>query len=249
MKICPSAITLAALCLTSLSASAAPAHWSYQGDGAPERWGEISEAFKVCQTGMSQSPVDIRQQFVREERLPPLEIRYVDSPAIFLNNGHTLQAAPDGGGVNSIQLDGYAYTLEQFHFHAPSENTVNGQHYAMEMHLVHKSLTGKLAVVAVMFEPGSPNKALEHLWKTIPATGNSVSLSSPVKINQLLPKNRAYWRFSGSLTTPPCSEKVAWIVMKSPLTLSAEQLRKFKTAMRHDNNRPTQPLNGRTIVE
>ncbi len=240
---------LLALCFTPLSILAEPTHWSYEGEGAPEHWGEISNEFKTCQTGMRQSPIDIQTQSAQEEYLAPLDIKYIDGPVELLNNGHTLQAKMTQYASDSILLNGYPYALEQFHFHAPSEHTIDSKHFALEMHLLHKNHEGKIVVVAVMFNIGEPNEALSSLWQSIPLKGNYTPLYSPVDINQLLPADKTWWRYSGSLTTPPCSENVTWIIMKSPLTLSQEQLNEFMHVMHHDNNRPVQPLNGRVVAK
>jgi carbonic anhydrase len=146
---------------------------------------------------------------------------------------------------DTITLDKQTWTLQQFHFHAPSENTVHGKKYAMEMHLVHKNARGELTVVAVMFDKGAANPELDKLWSVMPQQAEqNVSIKKDLNLNKLLPKVKTYWRFSGSLTTPPCSEGVTWIVLKHP-DLSAEQLEKFTHTMHHDNNRPVQSLHGR----
>ncbi|HAU3359254.1 TPA: carbonic anhydrase family protein [Salmonella enterica subsp. salamae] len=242
-------VAMLALCVAPLSVLANSTHWGYEGNGAPEHWGNLDEAFKTCQSGTSQSPVNISSQSVHNQQLAELDVQYADGPSTLLNNGHTLQAEMSSYTPDSIQVGSDVYTLKQFHFHAPSENTIDGKHYALEMHLVHQDRAGKIAVVAVMFDIGEPNDALESLWQSIPSTGGNTPLFLPVNINELLPADKNYWRYNGSLTTPPCSEHVSWFVMKSPLTLSQEQLSKFKEAIPHNNNRPVQPLNGREVVE
>lgn len=224
------------------------AHWSYEGAESPEHWGELNSEYKACQAGQNQSPVDIDKTV--KAAIAPLAMHYTEGPASLLNNGHTIQASFKHNDANTITLDGVEWTLQQFHFHAPSENTVHGKHYAMEMHLVHKSVTGDAAVVAVMFDVGAENAALADLWKKIPdGVDKSETLTRTIDLNALLPADKTFWRFSGSLTTPPCSEGVTWLVLKHPLTLSAAQLAQFKAVMHHDNNRPVQPLHGRLVVE
>ncbi|WP_287788652.1 MULTISPECIES: carbonic anhydrase [Atlantibacter] len=231
-----------------IPALAMASHWSYEGHSSPEHWGELSNEFKECQAGKNQSPVDISHPL--EAHLAPLNVHYTQGPVSLLNNGHTLQASFDQKAQNTLTIDGVKAELQQFHFHAPSENTINGKHAAMEMHLVHKESNGDVVVVAVMFEVGAENPALATLWQKIPqSTDKSVALDAQIDMNALLPTDRTYWRFSGSLTTPPCSEGVTWLVMKHPLTLSDAQLKTFKALMHHDNNRPTQPLHGRVVVE
>lgn len=248
MKISTYKAALLALGMGMLPATTFAAHWGYEGKESPEHWGEVDDTDKLCQTGMNQSPVNIDTTL--KTQLAPLLTHYTNGPVTLLNNGHTIQAAMKKGTPDSITLDNVPFILQQFHFHAPSENTVHGKHYAMEMHLVHTSAEGEIAVVAVMFDKGEANQALDDLWRNMPATAEqNTPLKAKLDINGLLPTNKTYWRFSGSLTTPPCSEGVTWIVLRHPLTLSASQLEKFTHTMHHDNNRPVQPLHGRLVVE
>lgn len=231
-----------------LPAFAFASHWSYVGPESPGHWGEISSEFKECQAGKNQSPIDITHSL--KAHIPPLNIHYPESPVALSNNGHTVQASFDQKNTNTIDFDDIKGDLQQFHFHAPSENTVNGKHTAMEMHLVHKESNGDIVVLAVMFEVGAANPVLAELWKKMPKeAATSAQLTAKIDMKALLPADKTYWRFSGSLTTPPCSEGVTWLVMKHSLTLSEAQLQQFKTVMHHDNNRPTQPMHGRTVVE
>ena len=238
----------ALLALSIISFSASASHWGYEGEGAPEHWGELDDAYKTCKNGVNQSPVNI--DTTAKAHLSPLQTHYSEGPVSLTNNGHTIQAGEKAGTHDSITLDKQSWILQQFHFHAPSENTVHGKKYAMEMHLVHKNAGGELVVVAVMFEQGAANPELEKLWAVMPGqTDQNVSITPNLNLNKLLPTDKTFWRFSGSLTTPPCSEGVTWIVLKHPLTLSREQLEKFTHTMHHDNNRPVQSLHGRVIVE
>lgn len=236
------------LALSLVSASACASHWSYDGEGSPEHWGNLDDAWKTCLSGKNQSPININSTL--NAHLLPLETHYTDGPTTLINNGHTIQAGEAKSTRDTIVLDGKTWTLQQFHFHAPSENTIHGKTYAMEMHLVHSNAEGELVVVAVMFDQGAKNEALEELWRKMPAqAGQSATLATALDLNRLLPDNKTYWRFSGSLTTPPCSEGVTWIVLKHPLTLSADQLEKFSHTLHHANNRPVQSLHGRIVVE
>ena len=238
----------AILALSIVSASAYASHWSYEGEGAPEHWGALDEAYKTCQSGMNQSPVNIDSTI--KAHLTPLKTHYIDGPVTLTNNGHTIQAVEKPDTADTITLDNQAWALQQFHFHAPSENTIHGKKFDMEMHLVHKDAEGALTVVAVMFDKGAANAELDKLWGIMPGQAEqSATLETKLDLNKLLPKNKTYWRFSGSLTTPPCSEGVTWIVLKNPMTLSAAQLEKFTHTMHHDNNRPVQSLHGRVVVE
>jgi carbonic anhydrase len=236
------------LALSLVSASACASHWSYDGEGSPEHWGNLDDAWKTCLSGKNQSPINIDSTL--NAHLTPLETHYTDGPTTLINNGHTIQAGEAKSTRDTIVLDGKTWTLQQFHFHAPSENTIHGKTYAMEMHLVHSNAEGELVVVAVMFDQGAKNEALEELWRKMPAqAGQSATLATALDLNRLLPDNKTYWRFSGSLTTPPCSEGVTWIVLKHSLTLSADQLEKFSHTLHHANNRPVQSLHGRIVVE
>ncbi|MEA9393915.1 carbonic anhydrase [Lelliottia amnigena] len=238
----------AILALSIVSASAYASHWSYEGEGAPEHWGALDEAYKTCQSGMNQSPVNIDSTI--KAHLTPLKTHYIDGPVTLTNNGHTIQVVEKPDTADTIMLDNQAWALQQFHFHAPSENTIHGKKFDMEMHLVHKNAEGALTVVAVMFDKGAANAELDKLWGIMPGQAEqSATLETKLDLNKLLPKNKTYWRFSGSLTTPPCSEGVTWIVLKNPMTLSAAQLEKFTHTMHHNNNRPVQSLHGRVVVE
>ncbi|MGY5369525.1 carbonic anhydrase [Enterobacter oligotrophicus] len=238
----------ALLALSMISASAYASHWSYEGEGAPEHWSELDDAYKTCLSGMNQSPINIDS--TAKAHLTPLQTHYSDGPITLTNNGHTIQAGEKADTRDSITLDNQTWTLQQFHFHAPSENTVHGKKFAMEMHLVHKNASGELVVVAVMFDKGAANSELEKLWGVMPGkVDQNVTITPNLDLNKLLPETKTFWRFSGSLTTPPCSEGVTWIVLKEPMSVSAKQLEKFTHTMHHDNNRPVQSLHGRLVVE
>ena len=172
---------------------------------------------------------------------------YKAGAAEIVNNGHTIEVEYKPG--SSIKLDGRVYELKQFHFHAPSENTIDGKHFPLEGHLVHKDKDGHLLVVAVMFSDGAPNPLLASLWKKLPAKeGEKNELPGALNAIDLLPAEREYYRFAGSLTTPPCSEGVTWLVVTKPMSVSKEQVAEFAKAVGFANNRPVQPLNGRQVV-
>lgn len=241
--------SIAILAMGLLPAFAMASHWSYEGEGSPEHWSEVSAENQMCKQGQNQSPIDINNML--KAHINPLKSSYIDSPFSIINNGHTIQASFAQDAKDVVIIDGIPFHLQQLHFHAPSENTLHGKHYAMEMHLVHKNADGDIAVVAVMFEAGAPNSELTKLWQSMPANTaeKTTELKQKIDVNKLLPKDLTHYRFSGSLTTPPCSEGVRWLVMKTPVTLSEQQLNQFTTVMHHDNNRPVQPLHGRVIVE
>ena len=221
--------------------------WKYTGKKGPEFWGDLSAEFATCKTGRNQSPIDIGKTIVTERK--PLKTFQRFPVVDILNNGHTIQANFKSGNI--MAMDGAMFQMKQVHFHTPSENKINGQSYPLEAHFVHVDPKGNLAVLAVMYEEGPENKALAKLWKKMPKykSKKSKKLASKVLAGQLIPRQKEYYRFSGSLTTPPCSEGVIWIVMKATMTASASQIKAFKKVMKHDNNRPVQPLNGRLIIE
>ncbi|MBW3781365.1 carbonic anhydrase [Aeromonas veronii] len=224
---------------------AAAPHWEYSGEAGPAHWAKLTPEFGQC-AGSNQSPVDLSG--LVEAKLAPLVLHYQAGGNTVVNNGHTVQVGYAPG--STLQLDGTRFELKQFHFHAPSENLIEGKSYPLEGHLVHVSGKGEIAVVAVMFEAGKANSALAAAWSALPAkVGEIQALKTPLVAEQLLPENRDYYRFSGSLTTPPCSEGVRWLVMKQPVEVSQAQIDAFKAVMHHPNNRPVQPLNGRVVLQ
>lgn len=235
-------------CLMPFSALAE--QWGYSGETGPDHWGELDQAFETCQTGVNQSPINILPSAASKLGLPALSTQYSNSPTRLLNVNHTLQATMSSYTSDTLEIDHQPYSLKGFEFHAPSEHSIDGKTYAMELQLTHKNDNGDTVIMSVMFNVDEPNQAIQNLWESFPTMeDSSMPLFSPVDINQLIPEDKTYWRYNGSLTTPPCSEGIAWIILKTPVTLSAEQLDKFKYAMRHANNRPLQPLNGRIITD
>ncbi|MEZ6971729.1 MULTISPECIES: carbonic anhydrase [Aeromonas] len=236
---------LAATLLLCPAAFAATVHWEYSGEAGPAKWASLTPEYGQC-AGSNQSPVNL-SGLVKAE-LAPLQFHYLAGGRSVTNNGHTVQV--DYAPGSTLELDGMHFTLKQFHFHAPSENLIEGKSYPLEGHLVHVNDQGELAVVAVMFEPGSANSALGRAWTSLPAkAGEQHQLKEAVSAEQLLPAKRDYYRFSGSLTTPPCSEGVRWLVMKQPVQISQAQIDAFKAVMHHPNNRPVQPLHGRLVLQ
>lgn len=224
-------------------------HWSYEGETSPEHWGELAEDFKTCETGQHQSPVDIENSQVRKDaKLTPPEVRYSPSKVAVINNGHTIQVTVDGPD-NQLVLEGKTYTLKQFHFHLPSEHEIDGQHSAMELHFVHQSGDGGFAVLSVLINSGKENAELNKLWSRLPAeeSETSVQIEGTFDLNALLPQNLHSYRYQGSLTTPPCSEGVQWVVLQEPVEWSEKQIGAFRSLFPHDN-RPVQPLDGRTLT-
>ena len=240
-------IMITTLCLSTNLMATEEKHWSYgEGKNGPAHWGELDEKFAACSTGKSQSPVNLTGMI--EGQLPEIKFNYQMGGELILNNGHTIQVNYKPG--SSITLSGNTFELKQFHFHAPSENTILNKSFPLEAHFVHADKDGNLAVVAVMFEEGAKNIELEKAWSRMPEKADErQALFIHVDANQLMPVLRDYYRFNGSLTTPPCSEGVWWLVLKTPATASKEQLEKFSHVLQHPNNRPVQPINARMIVQ
>lgn len=221
--------------------------WSYSGDTGPEHWGSLSGEFETCDTGTEQSPVDISDPTPEAEG--ELIFEYVPAPLEIVNNGHTIQVNYEAG--SAVVIDGRRYELVQFHFHAPSEHTRDGEHSAMEMHLVHEdAAAGDLAVVGAWIEPGdAATPGLAPVWEHLPAQEGPPAKIDGVEVDAaaLLPEDRSSFRYPGSLTTPPCTQGVSWVMLRAPINLSEDQIEAFR-AIIDGNNRPVQPLNDRTIV-
>lgn len=238
----------AALLASAVGAQAADAHaphWEYKGKHGPQAWSEVDPSFSACKLGHEQSPIDIHG--AHKANLAPLALDYHGSAAEVVNNGHTVQVNLSEGG--SLTLDGVAYKLVQFHFHTPSEEHINGKAYPMVAHMVHKSEDGKLAVIGVLLKEGKENAALKPVFDGLPATeGAKVALERAFDAKLLLPSDHGYYKFAGSLTTPPCSEGVRWQIMKNPVEISHAQLKAFQKLYKA-NARPIQPLYTRSVEE
>jgi carbonic anhydrase len=222
-----------------------PTAWGYAGNTGPEHWGDLSPEYALAKTGKAQSPIDIRD--ATTAHLPGIRFDYHPATINLVYNGHTIEEKEEDQ-ASSIEIDGVKYTLEQFHFHAPSEHTISGGHTEMEMHLVHKSASGAVAVVGVLVQAGAENRAFAPVWDNLPTAANKSRRSAvTVDVDELLPSgNRAYYRYMGSFTTPPCTEDVLWLILQQPVELSAAQIAKFKAVIQ-GNNRPVQPRTGRAL--
>jgi carbonic anhydrase len=248
---------------------AQPHHFGYTGDTAPAKWGALNPEWRACAEGRNQSPIDLGG-FV-DAKLPRLDLTYSSVGVAILNNGHAIQVnyakgsqlhadghvhAPYASMVHyapgsSLKHDGRTFELKQFHFHAPSEHTLNGKSFPMEMHLVHADADGHLAVVGVLMAEGpADNPVVAKLWAQMPVkAGDKSSLEAKVNVADLLPKSKDYYRYSGSLTTPPCSEGVRWYVLKQSIPVSKRQIEAFRKAVGSANNRPPQPVNARAVLK
>jgi len=230
-----------------LCAAAGKEPWSYSGPTGPTKWGTLEKNFAVCKTGELQSPIDIPDAKVRKGDIPAMLFNYKPSPLKIIDNGHTIEVDYEPGSY--VSVDGKLYNLVQFHFHKPSEEKVNGKGHEMVVHLVHQTNDGKLGVIAVFLDPGRENPLIKTLWNNLPQTKDSENVVANVKINalELLPQNKGYYTYTGSLTTPPCSEDVTWFVLMTPVQVSADQIARFGR-LYPMNARPVQPLNDRDIM-
>lgn len=230
---------------TAAAGHSAQAHWSYEGPAGPQTWGGLKAEFTLCGNGQRQSPIDIRGGLAVD--LEPVKFSYQPSPFGVIDNGHTVQANIAPG--NHIEVGGKRFELVQFHFHRPSEERIDGRQFEMSMHLVHKDDQGRLAVVAVLLDRGQPQPAVQKVWNNLPLEkGEELAARVPLELAELLPTDRRYFTYMGSLTTPPCSEGVQWVVMRQPVTLSPEQIDLF-ARIYPMNARPLQQASGRRILQ
>ncbi len=229
-------------------------HWGYGQNDGPAQWARLNPKFALCAEGREQSPIDLSNakpvdhaRGVLDYRATSLKIIRQEHAVEVTDNGHTIQINYDEGSV--LKLGTKTYALKQYHFHAPSEHTVDGQSFPMEMHLVHQSAAGELAVLGVLIKVGAHNPAFAPVWAHLPSkSGEKVHLEHVrINVDDLLPARDHGFRYRGSLTTPPCSEGVTWIVAFQQIELSAEQIAAF-TAIFNGNNRPVQPLGKRLIT-
>jgi carbonic anhydrase len=238
-------VLLPAMLATPAAAQSATP-WGYQGKIGPAYWGRLNPAYQACSSGHEQSPMDIRGARLNKA-LQPIEFHYIAGPLTLVNNGHTVEVDVDPGSY--IVAGGVRYDLVQFHFHHPSEHTVKGKLSDMEIHLVHRSADGKLAVLAVRLneDRGFPNASLATLWEHLPAApGKTEKITDMINAAGLLPADRGYWTYTGSLTAPPCTEDVKWFVFEQELSISRDQLRTFANLYKL-NSRPLQNPRGRKI--
>lgn len=237
-------IAMSMVLFTSGAFASGGADWGYTGDKGPDSWVKLSPEYSAC-AGSNQSPINITD--LVEAELEPVIFNYDAGSSEILNNGHTVQVNTQPG--STIIVDGMEFQLKQFHFHVPSENLMHGKSFPMEAHLVHANKDGNLAVVAVLVNEGQASEALAKAWAQMPEEGQTLALESDISPLEILPSDRDYYRFNGSLTTPPCSEGVRWIVMKDKISASKEQIDQFLNQMGHPNNRPVQAINARTVLE
>lgn len=237
----------------SKGASLGPKAWSYSDSTGPEHWANLCSDYELASNGRKQSPVNIVREECTSQYIAPINYSYTTSHIHLFNNGHTIQANLDNG-QNYISVGDRRYNLQQFHFHTQSEHTLNGEHAPIEMHLVHRDDFGGLAVVGVLINEGEENKTLEELWENLPQKHEiGYYTKKKIEISELIPENQSSFRYTGSLTTPPCTEDVEWAVMAEALEMSKDQIYAFTglfdgAEFPEGNRRPVQPLNSRSII-
>jgi len=226
-------------------------HWTYEGKTGVAHWADLDPEYSACKAGREQSPIDI--QTTEKADLPDLRFEYKSEPLKYLiNNGYTIRVnyhdAPGSG--NFLIVGDKRYQLTQFHFHHPSEEYIHGKPYEMELHLMHQASDGKVAGVAVFLQRGSANTTIQQIWEHMPITESHEEQIPGIEVNPaaLLPHDTGYYMYTGSLTAPPCTENVAWFVLKVPVDVSAGQITAFAKLYPHDV-RPIQPLNARIVKE
>ncbi|QBR72214.1 carbonate dehydratase [Beijerinckiaceae bacterium] len=219
-------------------------HWSYQGTTGPNHWGDLDPASRLCTVGDRQSPIVIDGAI--EAQLPALQIAWAGRPDTIVNNGHSIQLNFGLGGT--LKIGSELYTLDQFHFHHPSEHVVNGKNFAMEIHFVHRDVKGSAGVIGVMMTAGKPNPVFAKVAATMPAAeGPPVKADPGIDPNGLLPPNLGYYRYSGSLTTPPCDEIVDWMLLTDPIEVAEADIAAF-ARLYPMNARPAQRLERRFVL-
>jgi len=220
-------------------------HWTYEGEFGPQNWSKINAAWAACNTGNRQSPIDLRDGMKVD--LEQITFDYHPSSFNEIDNGHTIQVNVSGG--NFLTVGGTTYELQQFHFHRPGEERINGRGTEMVVHLVHKSYDNKIAILAVLLERGDANPMIQTVWNNLPLEKHTtVTPSIVLDVNEILPARRDYFTYMGSLSEPPCTENVLWLVMKQPMTASPQQMALF-SRLYPFNSRPVQQSNGRMIKE
>jgi carbonic anhydrase len=231
---------------TAQTAATANTPWEYSGNRGALNWGKLDPAYKTCSQGDQQSPIDIRGAHLNKA-LQPIEFHYITGSVTLENDGHTIVVHVNPGSY--MIAGGVSYELQQYEFHHPTEHAVQGKLTEMDVHLLHKSADGKVAIITVRLveDRDKPNAVLAMLWPHLPTTaGKTAKVTEMVNAGGLLPSDRGYWTYMGSLTRPPCTEGVRWFVFENEITLGREQLRAF-TAIFKMNSRPLQGMHGRRI--
>jgi carbonic anhydrase len=241
-------LLLQTACASASNHQAEERHWTYTGNTGPEHWYRLDPAYALAKDGKAQSPINITTTTLEVSgALAKPAFHYSAARYELENNGHTIELVPVEAG-NTITLDGADYVVQQFHFHAPSEHTVNGKFFPLELHIVHKDGRNNLAVVGLLFDFGEESAVLDEMFAKIPKeiTHEGIELDELIDLSVFFSGNETIYRYDGSLTTPPCSEGVKWNVSSQIMRASTAQLDRF-TAVYSGNNRPVQKRNGRTV--
>ncbi|WP_248637689.1 carbonic anhydrase [Thauera linaloolentis] len=236
---------LEALLLAQRRTPAGP-DWSYEGERGPEAWGRLRPDWRICGEGLRQSPIDLRDGLAVD--LAPIKFHYHATGFRIRDTGNTLQV--DVGGGMGMEVRGVRYELEYFTLHRPSQERVGGMAYDMAMYLVHRSADGSSAILSILLTAGDePNPLLQTLWNNLPLDrGREFVPDETIDLAAFMPSSPAHFLYLGSLPAPPCTEDVVWVVMKTPVVMSADQLALF-ARLYPRNTRPIQPANGRLILE
>jgi carbonic anhydrase len=238
-------LALCPLCASAGVAAEGAHHWGYEGEGGPAKWGELDPANQFCSIGVQQSPIDIGSTV--SANLFPLEIGWADKADTIVNNGHTIQLNVAEG--STLKLGGTTFNLVQFHFHRPSEHLIDGKNFPMEVHFVHRAASGTLGVIGVLMQAGKTNAVFNKIVSTMPQSeGPAVKADPAINPNALLPAKLSYFRYEGSLTTPPCSEVVDWMLLTDPITVGEDDIAAF-AKLYPMNARPAQKDNRRFVLQ
>ena len=245
MSKCLNLLVLPFLVFFSTLYAAEGPEWTYEGSEGPKHWGDLADVFDMCRRGRNQSPVDLVADL--DVELPELNFEYTVVGGLKeINTGHAIQENVRSG--NYIWIQGVPFELKQFHFHTPSEHLAHGETYPMEVHLVHQNEEGDYAVVGVFIDEGDHNELMDRL-PSFRAERGEDPYDDPVDYNLLLPNRKDYYYYNGSLTTPPCTEGVAWVILQDPLVASPEQIDHYHNLLGFHNNRPIQPKYSRRILD
>ena len=230
----------------STSISAHGAEWSYNDDKGPEQWSKLDDSFYLCQTGKNQSPVNLSQML--DSTLKPMTLNYKNAAETIVHTGHTLQM--NFSKNNHLALNTNRYTLKQIHFHAPAEHQVEGASFPAEIHFVHENTENNLVVLALLVKEGQTNHILNQAWNMLPEKkGDERKFSPGIIPAEILPNSLDYFTYNGSLTTPPCTEGVRWLIVKNFIEMSKLQLDRLTQTLGEENNRPVQNINARYILQ
>ncbi|MCI5150471.1 MAG: carbonic anhydrase [Candidatus Electrothrix sp. MAN1_4] len=220
--------------------------WGYTGESAPEHWGALNPSYALCANGANQSPIDLTD--FTDAELEPIQFNYTGLVTEVAHTHHTIQAKYTAG--STIKVNDKIFALKQINFHAPSEHLINGGQVPIEAQFIHADTEGSIAIIAVMYTPGNEHAELKKIWQQMPAeAGKKTGMASQVRAERLMPENKEYYHVNGSLTTPPCTEGVLWLVMKNPVPVSEAQIKQLVETLKHPNNRPVQPVNARLVLQ